>query len=283
MLFLRVLRPFLPPGSPVNRSGRLSFIVISCLLCLLPRPGLASPEAPLSGTPVVADHLPPSPAVLRFNILNSRIRDGRIARTAARDELRRLLPEVRREYRDRGGEAFPQSSWVFPLAGYDGRSLGNGPTRGYVASGYDYFQGNRHGGHPSCDIFIHDRNRDCRDDRNGRAVVVRSLTGGIVVALEREWEQMSLLRGGVYVWVYDPDNDLLVYYAHNERLFVRLGQLVRPGDPVASVGRSGLNAAKRRSPTHLHLTVLSIRDGAPLPLNVVRRLERLGKISEKGT
>jgi hypothetical protein len=43
-------------------------------------------------------------------------------------------------------------------------------------------------------------------------------------------------------------------------------------DLLATVGRSGLNAAKRRSPTHLHLTVLEMKNGRPLPLNVYRDL-----------
>lgn len=248
------------------------------LLCLV----AASPLAPSSAWPAAnaageAVGQPPSPAASpaqRFNLLNSRIRDGGIGREAARAELRHLLAELRGEYFRWGGAEYGREAWVFPLAGYDGRALPAGGNRGYVASGYDYFAGNRHGGHPSFDIFIHDRNRDCRDDRSGKPVEVLSLTGGLVVALEPDWPADSRLRGGRYLWIYDPAHELLVYYAHNDRLFVELGQLVRPGDLLASVGRSGLNAARRRSPTHLHLTVLRVRDGLPLPLNVAQELGR---------
>nr|WP_246545514.1 M23 family metallopeptidase [Pelotalea chapellei] len=150
-----------------------------------------------------------------------------------------------------------------------------GANKGYIAGGYDFFSGNRHGGHPSFDIFIHDRDQDSLDDRTGQPVQVLSLTAGIVVALEQEWEQGSSLRGGKYLWVYDPVNELLVYYAHNNTLHVALGDIVQPGDVIAEVGRSGYNAAKRRSPTHLHLTVLKVKDGRPLPLNVYQELARM--------
>ena len=100
------------------------------------------------------------------------------------------------------------------------------------------------------------------------------MTGGVVVALEREWQPGSRLRGGKYLWVYDPVNDLLVYYAHNNELVVELGDMVRPGDVLAAVGRSGYNAAKRRSPTHLHLTAVRVQGGRVMPLDIYRDLKR---------
>jgi hypothetical protein len=166
------------------------------------------------------------------------------------------------------------SAWAFPLAGYDARAVGGGPRHGYVSGSYDFYRGNRHGGHPSFDIFIRDRNQDSLDDRSGAPVKVLSLTGGIVVALEREWQPGSRLLGGRYLWIYDPGNDLLVYYAHNSELSVGLGDIVSPGDVLASVGRSGYNAAKKRSPTHLHLTVLRIQDGRVVPLDIYQNLKQ---------
>jgi hypothetical protein len=49
--------------------------------------------------------------------------------------------------------------------------------------------------------------------------------------------------------------------------------MVRPGDVLATVGRSGFNAAKRRSPTHLHLSVLLLRDGRLLPQDIYADLK----------
>jgi hypothetical protein len=227
-----------------------------------------------SGQPEPATRL--SSVCRRFNVLNTRIRDNRIDGRSARSGLRLLLSEVREEYYRAGGSDFATSAWVFPLEGYDARAIGGGRQHGYLARGYDFYSGNRHGGHPSYDIFIRDRNRDCLDDRNGSPVRVRSLTGGVVVALEQEWQPGSRLRGGRYLWVYDPTGDLLVYYAHNGELSVELGGIVRPGDVLATVGRSGWNAAKRRSPTHLHLTALRARDGRVVPVDVYRELQKAG-------
>jgi murein DD-endopeptidase MepM/ murein hydrolase activator NlpD len=212
---------------------------------------------------------------LCFDGLNTMIRDNRIGRDSARMELQRLLSEVRDEYHRAGGRDYRKDEWVFPLAGYDSRAVGGGRRHGYVSGQYDFFRGNRHGGHPSFDIFIQDRNQDSLDDRSGAPVNVISLTGGIVVALENDWMPDSRLLGGRYLWIYDPANDLLVYYAHNSDLAVELGQIVRPGDLLATVGRSGYNAAKRRSPTHLHLTVLRVNQGGSVvPVEVYRDLKK---------
>jgi murein DD-endopeptidase MepM/ murein hydrolase activator NlpD len=211
---------------------------------------------------------------MSFNALNTRIRDNKIDRRSARIELKHLLSAVRDEYYRAGGIEYPKSAWTFPLAGYDNRAIGGGRHHGYVSRNYDFYRGNRHGGHPSFDIFIRDRNQDGLDDRSGTSVEVRSLTGGVVVALEREWQPGSRLLGGRYLWVYDPANELLVYYAHNGELSVELGEVVRPGDLLASVGRSGYNAAKGRSPTHLHLTVVQVQAGRVVPLDIYRDLKR---------
>jgi len=209
-----------------------------------------------------------------YNDLNNRIRDGLVTRAAAASEIKRLLGEIRPQYYRQGGEEYPRSVWIFPLAGYGIRAIDVGLNHGYIAKGYDFFSGNRHGGHPSLDIFIIDRNQDQLDDRSDRPVTVLSMTGGIVVAVENTWEKGSWLRGGKYIWIYDTTNDLLVYYAHNNELFVKLGDMVKPGDRLATVGRSGYNAGKRRSPTHLHLTVLQVKGGRPQPVDVFAWLRK---------
>ena len=82
------------------------------------------------------------------------------------------------------------------------------------------------------------------------------------------------MRGGRYLWIYDPGNDLLIYYAHNQRLLVAVGTVVKAGDAIATVGRSGYNAAKQRSPTHLHLTALKIADGRMMPVDLYQELKK---------
>ena len=225
---------------------------------------------PSSGTP--------SPLYAAFNDFNTQIRDGRISKATARKVLPPQLAAIRTDYYQRRGRDYAPTEWVFPVSGYTAAAIEKRGKHGFVPNGYDFFSGNRHGGHPAYDIFIRDRNQDSRDDRTGKAVQVVSMTGGVVVSRENEWQQGSELRGGRYIWVYDPANDLLVYYAHNEELFVETGKIVKPGDLLATVGRSGLNAAKRRSPTHLHFGVLRINDGQPLPLPVFRELQQAKSI-----
>jgi murein DD-endopeptidase MepM/ murein hydrolase activator NlpD len=252
-------------------------VLFCCYLCTITLSVAAEPDlnellapAATTATGITSNKTP----CAAFNELNNLIRDGRISKTAAHSELPVRLAEISTEYYRRGGKDYSASEWVFPVTGYSAAAIEKRGNHGFVASGYDFFSGNRHGGHPAYDIFIRDLNQDSRDDRNGKAVAVRSMTGGIVVALEKEWHQRSKLRGGKYIWVYDPANNLLVYYAHNEELFVELGTIIKPGDLLASMGRSGLNAAKRRSPTHLHFSVLKVVNGNPLPLPVYQELQR---------
>jgi len=214
------------------------------------------------------------PPCLAFDRLDKQIRDGSLGRSEAESRFSHLIAEL---------DALPDNSppghtpppWHFPLQGYTLSESGSAAAQGYVASGYDYFDGNRHGGHPSYDLFIHDRNQDSLDDRTGQPVTVVAMTGGVVVAAESAWDETSPLRGGKYLWIYAPAEQLLVYYAHNRALLVKVGDRVVPGTPIATIGRSGFNAAKRRSPTHLHLTVLKVSGGRPRPVDILPTLGRL--------
>ncbi|WP_224983161.1 M23 family metallopeptidase [Geomonas agri] len=208
---------------------------------------------------------------LEFDALNTRIRDNQVGKAEARERFTGLVQALSQEYRAAGAAEYPVESWCFPLKGYGYRAIG-GRGSGYQPGGYDYFAGNRHSGHPSHDIFIHDKNQRGLDDRTGEPVQVLSMTGGVVVAAENEWQPGSRLRGGKYLWILDPATQSLVYYAHNAALHVAVGDLVRPGDVIAEVGRTGFNAYKKRSPTHLHLTLLSVARGLPVARNPYRTL-----------
>jgi peptidoglycan LD-endopeptidase LytH len=209
-----------------------------------------------------------------FNSLNTAIRDNIIKKPAAKVRFRKLIEDIRNEYFASGGGDYAASSWVFPLQGYGHGAIGGVRGNGYQKGGYNYFDGNRHTGHPSHDIFIHDRKQISIDDGTGKPVHVLSVTGGVVVAETKEWDSKSPLRGGKYIWIYDPTSNALVYYAHNSKLHVNVGDRVKPGDIIADVGRTGLNARKTRSPSHLHLTYLSIVNGLPVSINIYRELLR---------
>ncbi len=208
---------------------------------------------------------------VKFNQLNTEIRDGKIDKKVARAKVKELLAEVKSWYMTNCKHP-NNGGWVFPVENYTPRAIGGTNGSCYVAGGYNYYDGNKHTGHPSFDIFIRDRNQDSLDDATLKPVNVLSMTGGIVVSDEPAWNERSALRGGKYIWIYDPYSDALVYYAHNRELFVSVGDMVRPGDRIAAVGRTGLNAYKKRSPTHLHLTYLENKGGSLLPRNIYRDL-----------
>jgi len=202
-----------------------------------------------------------------FDRLNTRVRDGQIDRQTAREQIRALLPELRAYFYAHGGADAKPEAWVFPLAGYGPAAIGGTNGSGYTAAGYDYFDGNLHRGHPAHDIFIRDKNQDLLDDATGKPVNVLSMSSGVVVACAKAWQPGSELRGGKYIFIYDPANNRFFYYAHNGEIFVEPGAVVKPGAVIATVGRTGKSAYEKRSPTHLHLMALTLEDGYPKPEN----------------
>jgi murein DD-endopeptidase MepM/ murein hydrolase activator NlpD len=140
--------------------------------------------------------------------------------------------------------------------------------------GYDFFDGSQHKGHPGHDIFVRDKNQDGLDDATGRPVRVTAVSPGVVVSVHENWEPPSMIRGGNYVWIYDPVRSRYYYYAHLDRISVKVGQVVSRGEGLGTVGRTGLNAYPKRSPTHLHLTVHESIAGYPRPINLYRELTK---------
>lgn len=211
-----------------------------------------------------------------FNELNTIIRDGKIDKSKAKEQFRALFEQIRNEYYAAGGQNYRAKDWIFPLKGYGYKAIGGVKGNGYKDAGYDYFDGDRHRGHPSQDIFIYDKRRRSIDDGTKQPVIVVSITGGVVVSTGKDWDPSSKLRGGKYIWIYDPTSNALIYYAHNSVVHVETGDVIKPGCIIANVGRTGINASKRRSPTHLHITYLSIIDGLPVPRNIYEELKRAG-------
>src|SRR5207302_1372434 len=191
-----------------------------------------------------------------FDAYYGQIRDQTIDRAAAQARVRELLPRIRHDFYARGGKDTPAGGERFPVQGYGPESIGGSNGSGYVEKGYDWFDGYKSVGHPGHDIFIHDRNQDAVDDRTGTSVNILSIASGIVVADAPEWSVESRLRGGRYIYVYSPSHNGIFYYAHAGSVLVAPGDVVAAGQPIATVGRSGLNATAPRSPTHLHVMLL---------------------------
>ena len=220
----------------------------------------------------------PAPAT-EWNLLYPKIRDRLISREEARAKLNVLEIQLRdngSKYR-RGGR---EEKLAFPLKGYTSHSIGGKGGSGYQPRGYDFFDGNDHRGHPGHDLFIFDKNQDGIDDKTGKPVEVISASPGIVVSTNGGWQPSSPIRGGNYVWVFDPVTGRYFYYAHLEEIYVAVGQIISRGATLATVGRTGLNACPSRSPTHLHFTVHQSADGYPKPINPYREL--VGNRGPKG-
>ncbi|MGQ9857057.1 MAG: M23 family metallopeptidase [Thermodesulfobacteriota bacterium] len=209
----------------------------------------------------------------QWNELQVQVRDGKIPKEKAMGKVVELHSKLIGVL----GTLEMSKKRAFPVEGGSWRDLGGKAKSGFVAKGYDFYHGNRHGGHPAHDIFIPDRDRNCRSDASGNPVAVRAFASGVVVGINTGWEPGSDIRGGNYVWVLNPGSELYCYYAHLDEVHVRLGQLLEAGQRLGTVGRSGKNAYPPRSPTHLHFMCLSFDGGRMTPYDTHRELLSLGR------
>jgi len=211
----------------------------------------------------------------QFDSINTLVRDNKIDKVQALEQLQSILPKLQTVYNRLNSDEIKKEKWIFPVEAYTAKAIGGTHGEGYIPDGYDYFDGNKHGGHPAHDIFIQDKNQDCKDDRTGKFVNVCAVSDGIVVAVEKKWDNTSPLRGGKYIYIYASGDNTLFYYAHNNEVFVNVGQVVSAGDIIATVGRTGLNAFKQRSPSHLHFMALVLDNNFyPKPVNTYQALWR---------
>jgi murein DD-endopeptidase MepM/ murein hydrolase activator NlpD len=201
-----------------------------------------------------------------WHLLYLNIRERLIPKEEAKTKLMELEVLLKDAY-SQTSRSNDDDRLYFPLHGYTSDSIGGKRGSGYQVQGYDFFDGNQHKAHPGHDIFIRDRDQDGLDDVTGRPVAVISASPGIVVSVNLNWEPSSPIRGGNYIWVYDPAKNRYSYYAHLKEVFVTIGQRVAGGDRLGTVGRTGTNAYLRRSPTHLHFTVHQSKEGYPKPVN----------------
>jgi peptidoglycan LD-endopeptidase LytH len=242
-------------GVKVNLWFALAGLATVCLGVYIlffsaPKP---APAAPVNKSPV------------EWSVVEAGVRDRILLKDAALGDLKRLRPMLDGYYAEKGCEIEPYYG-VFPVAG--GR-LRDANIKGYFSRHYDFFSGKNHRDHPAVDIFIHDSNHDCLDDKTKQPVNVVSLSPGIVVSVYSGWQQGNLLRGGNSAYVYDPVSKGLFYYAHMSTTAAAVGDIVKPGDVLGTVGRTGTNAFMKRSPTHLHIMYLKYpEDGYPKPENV---------------
>ena len=213
----------------------------------------------------------PADPVAEWDHLEKSVRD----QTIRKEEAQKRFPPLYKMLKELcGTHPFTgHSSWQFPVQGYGVKDIGAGgfqpgkPSGSSSIKGYVFYDGNRHGGHPAYDIFIHDKNQDSLDDRTHNPVKVIAPVDLLILSVERKWESNSGLRGGRYIWALDPLHDRIFYFAHLNEILTNAGAFCPAGSAIGTVGRTGKNASPRRSPTHLHFMVLEIKETSLLPLD----------------
>jgi murein DD-endopeptidase MepM/ murein hydrolase activator NlpD len=208
-----------------------------------------------------------------WHLLYLKIRDSEISKEDALTKLKSLGPLLKDHY-IRSWNRKSEHRFGFPLKGYGPSAIGGKGGSGYQIEGYDFFDGNRHKGHPGHDIFIRDKNQDGLDDITGGPIEVISVVSGMIVSINLNWEPSSPIRGGNYIWVYDPIKSQYYYYAHLNEIFVSVGQIVSRADRLGTLGRTGVKAYPKRSPTHLHFVVHHSVARYPKPINPYSELIR---------
>ena len=201
------------------------------------------------------------------------IREMSIPPQQAREDFTVIMKKLKETYPN---TYYDSSSveLVFPLRGANYTSIG-GAGKGFYAKHFDLFDYSVKRSHPAHDIFIRDINRDCINDNTGTYTDVLSVSDGLVLATETNWQAGSEYRGGNYIWIYDTTTGGLWYYAHQREVFVSPGQIITAGTKIGEVGRTGFNAAAPRSDTHLHLMYLRIdENGEPHAINTYPWLKK---------
>ncbi len=215
-------------------------------------------------------------SVVAWEEFEKAVRDQTIKKEEARREFPNIykgLKEICKKYPFNA-----DSKWLFPVKGYGKKDVGKGgfrPDIYYGSSpikGYDFYDGNQHGGHPAYDIFIRDKNQDAIDDRTAKPVSVIAPVDMLILSVETTWDQGSEIRGGRYIWALDPVNDQIIYFAHLSDVMVKPGSFIKAGSEIGTVGRSGKNAFLPRSPTHLHLMVLKVKGDKLVPFDYMDSL-----------
>lgn len=204
----------------------------------------------------------------QFQKLQVDIREQHLSPDSAAKVFQVIMKDLRQLAQNPDSCNKTPSKFVYPLRGYNPRYSIGGGGKGFRAKGFDLFDMNARGSHPAHDLFIRDGDQDNLDDVMCNPVDLLSFSKGIVLAVEKDWQPDSELRGGNFIWVYDPCLNGLFYYAHNNRVVVEPGQWVQAGQKLGEVGRTGYNAYKERSPTHVHMMFLRLTpEFLPEPAN----------------
>lgn len=211
---------------------------------------------------------------LRWDKTDQLIRDRKIDKDNAMDSIALYVPLAITEFRSKGIPGTTRHDWVFPMSGWTTVTYRAG-GKDYKDETFDYFQGGEFKGHPAHDIFILDNDSNGVEDSTGEKVFAAAMVTGIVLSEYSSWFKGDYFRSGNYVKLFDPESKGIFYYSHLDSVFVEAGQVVKAGEPIGYVGRTGRKAIKGK--THIHIAYYKIEEGYPMPVDIIKDLYVLEK------
>ncbi len=234
-------------------------------------------KKPAPAVPVTKKEIDITP-VLEINELHRNIYSGNLTIDEAKKIFFKNIKLAAKIYWQKGGKKYTKKRWVFPVKGYNYKTSKLSKWDYMHKYKYNYFSSEISGDHPAFDLFIRDENLDFVDDKTNLPVNILSVTGGIVLACVKDWDQVLNSSGGNNLLIYDPYYNSIFYYAHNDKIFVNPGDVVKPGQVIATMGRTGKKAFLPGSPTHLHVSYLLVKKNNLAPVNIYRDLKRMKSI-----
>ena len=204
-----------------------------------------------------------------WNTLEKNIRDSKISGTDAKKNFSELIQKIK-IYADSLNPQYSEK-WAFPVKNYSSTSIGKG---GFRPQGYNFFDGNKHGGHAAYDIFVYDNNQDCIDDKTKKPVDIIAPVDLLILSVNSGWEKTSQIRGGNYIFGYNSKANMIFYFAHLDSIFVSGNSMIKQGLKLATLGRTGKNAFPQRSPTHLHFMVLKVSGESLIPFDYYKMISK---------
>lgn len=205
----------------------------------------------------------------RWHKTDQLIRDRKIDEDAAMDSIMLYVKLGKKEFKTYGIPGTKRSDWVFPMKDFTWYSY-RSDGKDYKDEFFSYFQGGEFKGHPAHDIFIIDKDTNSIEDSTGRHVPAVAMVTGIVLSTYSTWFRADYLRSGNYIKLFDPESEAIFYYSHLDSVFVKPGDLVKAGDEIGYIGRTGRKAIYGK--THIHIAYYKIEDGDPIPEDIINDL-----------
>jgi hypothetical protein len=207
--------------------------------------------------------------ISRWDRTDKLIWDNKIDTDAAVDSIAIFVPLAVQYCKTVDMPFTERKDWVFPMSGYTSTSY-RSDGKDYKDEKFDYFQGGNSHGHPAHDIFILDSDSNIVEDATGKKVDATAMVSGVIINIKNDWVPPDMGRGGNFVKLFDPVSKAIFYYSHLDSVAVTPGQIVRAGEKIGVVGRTGRKAF--RGKTHLHIAYYKIVNGHPRPVDILQDL-----------